>query len=190
MRVVNVKDKAQREACLARLCVEVFGREAGIAPLASFAGTLGVLMRQEAAQVLALTDRDGCPVALALLVLDTEGRSMELAMLQSLPSDSVIQPAEALVSELAQKAPLRVNAGDAEQEAMFARCGIERWFDEPRGLRVGLGPKHPATGPDDLPQSLGFDQGAIVQSFKQDHEVFEGYKQRFVTGLESFPARL
>ncbi|WP_136066772.1 hypothetical protein [Modicisalibacter radicis] len=190
MRVVNVKDKALREACLARLCVEVFGREAGIAPLASFAGTLGILMRQEAAQVLALADRDGRPVALALLVLDAEGRSMELAMLRGLPSESIIQPAEALVSELAQKAPLRVNAGDADQQAMFTRCGIERWFDEPRGLRVGLGPRHPATGPDDLPQSLGFDQGAIIQSFKQDREVFDGYKQRFVTGLENFPATL
>ncbi|WP_031383876.1 hypothetical protein [Modicisalibacter zincidurans] len=190
MRVVNVKDKAQCEACLARLCVEVFGREAGIVPLASFAGTLGILMRQEAAQVLALTDRDSRPVALALLVLDAEGRSMELAMLQGLPSDSVIQPGEALVSELAHKAPLRVNAGDADQQAMFTRCGIERWFDEPCGLRVGLGPRHPASGLDDLPQSLGFDQGAIIQSFKQDREVFEGYKQRFVTGLENFPERL
>ena len=45
-------------------------------------------------------------------------------------------------------------------------------------------------GLDDLPQSLGFDQGAIIQSFKQDREVFEGYKQRFVTGLENFPERL
>ena len=61
MRVVNVKDKAQCEAYLARLCVEVFGRKAGIVPLASFAGTLGILMRQEAAQVLALLQRCGLP---------------------------------------------------------------------------------------------------------------------------------
>ncbi|MGC3872420.1 hypothetical protein ACPF7Z_04020 [Halomonas sp. GXIMD04776] len=190
MKVVHVKNETQRDACLARLCAEVYGHEAGIAPLATFAGTLSVLVAQEAARVLALIDNESRPIALALLVLDELGESMEVALLTSLGSESVDQPAERLVGELALKAPLRVNAHDDAQEKMFRECGIKRWFDGPNGMRIGVGPRHAAAELDDIPRTMRFDQRAVIQAFKQDKSIFEGYKQRFIRGLESFPAVL
>src|SRR6056297_3810507 len=123
MRVVHIKNPQQREACLARLCAEAYGQEAGLRPLATFAGTLGVLVKQEAARVLALVDDGSRPLALALLVLDEVGSSMTVMLLAELDQDRehehVARPAERLVAELALKAPLRVDARDAEQEARF-----------------------------------------------------------------------
>ena len=186
MKVVHIKSEQQRDACLARLCAEVYGHEAGIAPLTTFAGTLSVLIRQDAARVLALVDDASRPVALALLVLDEQGQSMEVALLAGLDSD-VARPAERLVAELATKAPLKVNAANAEQETMFRNCGIQRWFDGPQGIKVGLSPNHPATDLEELPSPMRFDERAVVQSFKQDRNLFEGYKKRFIRGLETFP---
>ena len=84
MKVVHIKNEQQRDACLARLCAEVYGHEAGIAPLVSFAGTLSVLIRQDAARILALVDNASQPAALALLVLDKQGQSMEVALMAGL----------------------------------------------------------------------------------------------------------
>ncbi|UYG08770.1 hypothetical protein [Halomonas sp. M4R1S46] len=190
MRVVNIKNEAQREACLARLCAEVYGHQAGIAPLATFAGVLGVLVQQEAARMVALVDGQSRPVALALLVLDEAGVGMTVMQLAELASDTVEAPAQRLVGELALRAPLRVDAVSETQEARFRRAGITRWFQGRQGVRIGLSAKHPATGLDDLPRTLTVDEGSIVQSFKQDRAQFDDYKQRFVRGLESFPATL
>ncbi|WP_227369629.1 hypothetical protein [Halomonas sp. M20] len=187
MKVVHVKDETQRDACLARLCAEVYGHDAGIAPLAIFAGTLSVLVTQEAARVLALIDNESRPIALALLVLDELGESMEVVLLTGLDSDTVAQPAERLIGELALKAPLRVNAMNADQEKMFRECGIKRWFDGPDGTRIGVSSRHAATKLDDIPRTMHFDQRAVIQAFKQDKAIFDGYKERFVRGLESFP---
>ncbi|TDX32326.1 hypothetical protein DFO67_102279 [Modicisalibacter xianhensis] len=186
MKVVHIKNEQQRDACLARLCAEVYGHEAGIAPLVSFAGTLSVLIRQDAARILALVDNASQPAALALLVLDKQGQSMEVALMAGLETD-VNEPAERLISELATRAPLKVHALDAEQEAMFRRCGIARWFDGENGTRVGLSDVHPANSLEELPSPMRFDERAVVQSFKQDRTLFEGYKKRFIRGLESFP---
>lgn len=190
MRVVHIKNAAQREACLARLCAEVYGHQAGIAPLATFAGVLGVLVEQEAARVLALVDDQARPVALALLVLDEEGAGMTLMQLADLPSETIKDPALRLVQELALRAPLRVDALDEVQETRFRKAGITRWFSGKEGVRIGLSARHPATGLADLPRTLTVDEGAIVQSFKRDRAQFEDYKQRFVRGLEAFPATL
>nr|WP_297460248.1 hypothetical protein [uncultured Halomonas sp.] len=191
MRVVHIKNERQREACLARLCAEVYGHEAGIAPLVTFAGTFSVLFRQDAARILALVDGQSRPLALTLLVLDELGESMEVALLAALDDERVEQPAQRLVGELALKAPLRVNAANDTQEAMFRACGIERWLDGADGHRIGLGPKHAdAAGADDLARIMRFDERAVVQSFKQDRALFDGYKKRFVRGLESFPSTL
>ncbi|MFD2437838.1 hypothetical protein [Modicisalibacter luteus] len=70
---------------------------------------------------------------------------------------------------------------------MFRRCGIERWFDGPKGIRVGISSVHPATSLEELPSPMRFDERAVVQSFKQDRTLFEGYKKRFIRGLETFP---
>ncbi|SHE88892.1 hypothetical protein SAMN02745148_01333 [Modicisalibacter ilicicola DSM 19980] len=190
MKVVHVKNETQRDACLARLCAEVYGHEAGIAPLATFAGTLSALMTQEAARVLALVDGESRPAALALLTLDEQGESMEVAMLTGLDDAQVTDPAQRLVKELALKAPLRVNAATAEQERMFRECGIERWFDGAEGVRIGVSHRHGATRLDELPPAMRFDERAVIQAFKQDKAIFDGYKQRFIRGLESFPAVL
>lgn len=194
MRVVHIKNLRQREACLARLCAEAYGQDAGLRPLATFAGTLGVLVKQEAARVLALVDDRSRPVALALLVLDELGSSMTVMLLAELDQDpqqeGVARPAERLVAELALKAPLRVDARDAEQEARFRDAGITRWLDGKAGVRIGLGPKHPATSLEDLPRALTFDEAAVIQSFKRDREQFDDYKARFIRGLEAFPATL
>lgn len=192
MRVVHVKNPGQREACLARLCAEAYGHEAGLRPLATFAGTLGVLVKQEAARVLALVDDHSRPVALALLVLDELGSSMTVMLLADLDQgqQEVAGPAERLVAELAQKAPLRVDAQGAEQEARFREAGISRWLDGKAGVRIGLGPRHPAGSLADLPRALSFDEAAVIQSFKQDRRQFEDYKARFIRGLEAFPATL
>lgn len=196
MRVVHIKNPQQREACLARLCAEAYGQEAGLRPLATFAGTLGVLVKQEAARVLALVDDHSRPVALALLVLDELGSSMTVMLLAELDQNQeheqkgVARPAERLVAELALKAPLRVDARDAEQEARFRDAGITRWLDGKAGMRIGLGPKHPATSLEDLPRALTFDEAAVIQSFKRDRKQFDDYKARFIRGLETFPATL
>ncbi|WP_027962711.1 hypothetical protein [Halomonas halodenitrificans] len=190
MRVVNIKDHSQREACLARLCAEAYGHEAGLRPLAIFAGTLGVLFKQEAARVLALVDDHSRPVALALLVLDELGSSMTVTLLAELDQESVVRPAERLVAELALKAPLRVDVLDAEQEARFTEAGVSRWLDGKAGVRIGLGPKHPATTLAELPRALTFDEASVIQSFKQDQQQFDDYKARFIRGLEAFPATL
>ncbi|MBB3183596.1 hypothetical protein FHR95_001137 [Halomonas fontilapidosi] len=194
MRVVHIKNPQQREACLARLCAEAYGQQAGLRPLATFAGTLGVLVKQEAARVLALVDDGSRPLALALLVLDEVGSSMTVMLLAELDQDRehqhVARPAERLVAELALKAPLRVDARDAEQEARFREAGITRWLEGKAGVRIGLGPKHPATSLEDLPRALTFDEAAVIQSFKRDRPQFDDYKARFIRGLESFPATL
>ncbi|QEA39604.1 hypothetical protein FGL86_11325 [Pistricoccus aurantiacus] len=190
MKVVHVKNEQQCNACLARLCAEVYGHEAGIAPLVTFAGTIGVLFEQQAARVLALVDDSSRPVALALLVLDEQGESMEVALLTALESETVARPAQQLVKALAEKAPLRVKAVDDTQREIFREAGIQRWFEEDDGTHVGLGPRHPAPDGSDLPRAMHFDEQAVVQAFKRDKELFEGYKKRFLRGLESFPQTL
>ncbi|SEK56731.1 hypothetical protein [Halomonas daqiaonensis] len=196
MRIVHIKNPQQREACLARLCAEAYGQEAGLRPLATFAGTLGVLIKQEAARVLALVDDHSRPVALALLVLDEVGSSMTVMLLVELDQYQeeghvrVPRPAERLVAELALKAPLRIDTQDAEQEARFREAGITRWLDGKAGVRIGLGPKHPAASLEDLPRALTFDEASVIQSFKRDRQQFDDYKARFIRGLESFPATL
>ena len=80
--------------------------------------------------MLALVDDGSRPLALALLVLDEVGSSMTVMLLAELDQDRehehVARPAERLVAELALKAPLRVDARDAEQEARFREAGITR----------------------------------------------------------------
>ncbi len=78
MKVVQINQPAQRDACLARLCAEVYGQAAGLTPLVVFTGTRNVLLPQEAARLLAAVDGDGVPQALALLVLDEQGEGMTL----------------------------------------------------------------------------------------------------------------
>lgn len=190
MRVIQVNESSQREACLARLCAETYGNQSGLTPLLRFAGVLGVLFEQQAARVLALVDDGSRPVALALLVLDKAGQGMTPMLMAELDTQADPAPAMRLISELAERAPLRVDAPAQADEERFRRCGITRWFEDPQGLRIGLSDKHPASGLADLLPSLSVDDAAVAQSFKHDHELFEDYKQRFVDGLERFPDTL
>ncbi len=187
MKVVHVKNPESREACLAQLCANVYGREAGLAPLVTFAGTLGVLFEQEAARLFALTDDDRQVLSLALVSADTEGRSMELAMVSTPQGDGHSEHSARLIRLLAEKAPLRVLASDADAERFFRDCGITRWIDAEGGMRVGLAPRHPEPQAGKLPGVVRFDGEGIVKTFKADPETFESYKQRFVAALERFP---
>ncbi|MEC8918735.1 MAG: hypothetical protein VX796_14125, partial [Pseudomonadota bacterium] len=83
MKVVHVKNPETREACLAKLCASVYGQEAGLAPLVTFAGTQGVLFEQEAARLFALTEDDGTILCLALISSDVDGGTMEVGMLST-----------------------------------------------------------------------------------------------------------
>lgn len=203
MKVVKINQPQQREACLARLCAEAYGHQAGIAPLVTFAGVIGVLFKQEAARLIALVDDQSRPVALALLVSDEAGTSMNVAQLTSLdpdadtardkgdaPKKKTLNPALRLVAELALRAPLRVDVVSDAQKAEFTAAGIQRWLQGPGELQIGLGPKHPATSLDNLPRTLSVDDASVVANFKQDKALFEDYKNRFVRGLESFPQTL
>ena len=53
MKVVHVSQSEPRDACLAKLCAEVYGQQAGLTPLVVFTGTKNVLFAQEGARLLA-----------------------------------------------------------------------------------------------------------------------------------------
>ncbi|MDH4572828.1 hypothetical protein [Salinicola acroporae] len=186
MKVVHVKNPEIREACLAKLCASVYGQEAGLAPLVTFAGTQGVLFEQEAARLFALTEDDGTVLCLALISSDVDGGTMEVGMLSTPEGKGDTRHSRHLVKTLAEKAPLRVTAADEAGEAFFRRCGIERWVDGEGGLRIGLGPLHPTPVNGVLPSVVRFNGDGIVRTFKQEPETFEAYKSRFVAALERY----
>ena len=187
MKVVHVNAEAQRNACLARLCAEVYGQEAGLTPLVVFTGTCSVLFPQEAARLFAAVDGQGKPEALALLVLDEEGVGMTVTHACTLDQPDSQQR---LISELTLKAPLRVEVESVEQEAFYQTSGIKRWFGGADGKRIGLGARHPAKSVSELALTLSLDEALILRRFKHDPKAFENAKQAFVKGLNDFPAVL
>lgn len=183
MKVVHVNAEAQRNACLARLCAEVYGQEAGLTPLVVFAGTSSVLFPQEAARLFAAVDGQGKPQALALLVLDEEGEGMTVTHACALDQADAQQR---LISELSLKAPLRVEVDNAEQEAFYQQSGIKRWFGGADGKRIGLGARHPAKSVSELAPTLVLDEALILRRFKHDPSAFETSKQSFIDSLAHF----
>lgn len=193
MKVVQLNESAPRDACLARLCAEVYGQAAGLTPLVRFAATRRVLFAQEAARLLAAVDEAGRPQALALLVLDAAGEGMTLTLSCALgEADEAAreQSRRALIAELAAKAPLRVEAEDAEGEAFYRGCGISRWFAGREGQRIGLGDRHPAATLAEAKAPIMVDENEILRRFKHDAKGFEEEKERFVQGLARVPERL
>lgn len=190
MRVIQVHDADQREACLARLCAEAFGDNAGLTPLLRFAGVTAVLFEQQAARVFALADDDGRPLALALLVLDKDNQGMTPVLMGDLDAAEGESPAMRLLGELARRAPLCMEAGDAAEQTRLESAGITRWFDDSRGRRIGLNARHPATTREEIAPVLGVDDAAVAQNLKQNRPLFDDYKQRFINGLAAFPATL
>ncbi|MEA2119290.1 hypothetical protein [Halovibrio sp. HP20-50] len=187
MKVVHVSKETERDACLARLCAEVYGQKAGLTPLVVFAGTCSVLFPQQAARLFAAVDGQGKPQALALLVLDEEGEGMTVTHACSLNQADAKQR---LISELTLKAPLRVEVDNAEQEAFYQKSGIKRWFGGAGGKRIGLGARHPAKSVSELSPTLGLDEALILRRFKHDPKAFEQAKQAFLAGLDNFPTAL
>nr|WP_298059305.1 hypothetical protein [uncultured Halomonas sp.] len=184
MKVVHVNAEAQRDACLARLCAEVYGQEAGLTPLVVFTGTRTVLFSQQAARLFAGVDAQGKPQALALLVLDEEGEGMTVTHACTLGQ---VDAKQRLISELALKAPLRVEVDNAEQEAFYQKSGIKRWFGGVNGKRVGLGARHPAKSVRELSPTLSLDEALILRRFKHDPRAFANAKEAFLAGLTNFP---
>lgn len=185
MKVMTPERREQRDAWLARLCADHYGREAGLAPLVTFTGMRQVLFAQEAARLWALVDDRQRPGALALLVLDEAGGGMRLWLSAAPGGDR--ESERRLIRELAKKAPLRLDAADQEAEAFYQRCGISRWFALPGGRRVGLAEHHPARSVDELAPPLDFDETAILRRFKHDARFFEAEKRLFVEALGAFP---
>ena len=185
MRVMTPEDGERRDAWLARLCADVYGRQAGLSPLVTFTGTRQVLFAQEAARLWALVDTEGRPGALALLVLDAEGEGMVLWHHASPGEDR--ESLRRLIRELVHKAPLRVAAADQAEEAFYRRCGVERWFAGVDNRRIGLSARHPARAMDELAAAINFDEEAILRRFKHDPRFFEQEKARFIEGLSTFP---
>lgn len=187
MKVVHVNAEAQRNVCLARLCAEVYGKNAGLTPLVVFTGTCSVLFPQEAARLFAAVDGQGKPQALALLVLDEKGEGMTVTHACALEQ---AQAKQRLISELTLKAPLRVEVDTAEQEAFYQNSGIKRWFGGANGKRIGLGARHPAKSASQLAPTLSLDEALILRRFKHDPKAFEEAKQTFVNSLANFPESL
>ncbi len=185
MKVMTPERDEQRDAWLARLCADIYGREAGLTPLVTFSGARQVLFAHEAARLWGLVDDQEHPGALALLVLDESGAGMVLGLSASPSGDR--ESERRLIRELALKAPLRVEAGDQEAEAFYRRCGISRWFAAPGGRRIGLAQGHPAQAISDVEPALNFDEAAILRRFKHDPRFFEQEKGRFVAALAAFP---
>lgn len=185
MKVMTPEDDERRDAWLARLCADVYGREAGLSPLVTFTGTRQVLFAQEAAKLWALVDAEGRPGALALLVLDAEEKGMVLWHYASPGEDR--ESLRRLIRELVHKAPLRVAAADQAEEAFLRRCGVERWFAGTGNRRTGLSARHPARAADELAAAITFDEAAILRRFKHDPRFFEQEKARFIEGLSLFP---
>ena len=187
MKVVHVNAEAQRNACLARLCAEVYGQDAGLTPLVVFTGTCSVFFPQEAARLFAAVDSNGKPQALALLVLDEEGEGMTVTHACVFDQKDAQQR---LISELTLKAPLRVEVDNVEQEAFYQKSGIKRWFGGANGKRIGLGARHPAKSVSELAPTLVLDEALILRRFKHDAKAFETAKQAFLKGLNDFPQAL
>ena len=187
MKVVHVNAEAQRNACLARLCAEVYGQEAGLTPLVVFTGTCNVFFPQEAARLFAAVDGQGQPQALALLVLDEEGVGMTVTLACALEQADAKQR---LISELMLKAPLRVEVDNAQQEAFYQKSGIKRWFGGAGGKRIGLSARHPAKSVSELAPTLILDETLILRRFKHDPKAFEDAKQAFLKSLSDFPHSL
>ncbi|KPQ22251.1 MULTISPECIES: hypothetical protein [unclassified Halomonas] len=184
MKIMQINQTAQQDACLARLCAEVYGQTAGLTPLVVFTGTRNVLLAEEAARLLAAVDGEGAPQALALLVLDEQGEGMSLTHACDLDD---LEAKAWLVGELALKAPLRVDACDAKQEAFYQQCGMKRWLDGAEGQRIGLSTRHPAQTVDELAETVTIDEALILRRFKHDPAAFEQAKQLFIDGLAHFP---
>ncbi|WP_251976560.1 hypothetical protein [Salinicola avicenniae] len=190
MKVVHVKNPESREACLAKLCANIYGQDAGLAPLVTFAGVLGVLFEQDAARLFALTDDEHQILSLVMVSSDVDGATMEVGMLSTAEKGASTAHSRELVRILAEKAPLRVTANDKDGEAFFRTCGIERWIDGEDGLRIGLGPRHPAPVQGILPSTVRFNGEGILRTFKQERETFEHYKSRFLDALARYTPTL
>ena len=186
MKVIQINQSALRDACLATLCAKVYGQQAGLTPLVVFTGTRNVLFVQEGARLLAGVDKEGKPLALALLVLDEAGEGMTVTH-----ACEFVEGAKArLISELSLKAPLRVEVTEGADEAFYQQCGISRWFTQEGNQRVGLGAHHPAKTLDDLAPTLALDEALILRRFKHDPAAFADAKDAFLVGLNSFPETL
>lgn len=186
MKVVHISQSAPRDACLAKLCAEVYGQQSGLTPLVVFTGTQNVLFEQEAARLLAGVDGNGEPLALALLVLDEAGQGMTVTH-----ACEFVEGAKArLIHELSLKAPLRLEVNNAQDEAFYQQCGIKRWFNGAGNSRIGLAARHPAKSIDELSPTVVLDDNLIIRRFKHDPKAFTEAKEAFVLGLNNFPESL
>ena len=186
MKVVHVSQSEPRDACLAKLCAEVYGQQAGLTPLVVFTGTKHVLFAQEGARLLAGVDGAGKPLALALLVLDEAGEGMTVTHACEFAKGAKAR----LLSELSLKAPLRIDTQDEKAKTFFQQCGFKRWLEAENGQHIGLSTRHPANSIETLSPTLALDEALIMRRFKHDPVAFAQAKEAFLAGLNRVPVSL
>ncbi|RKR02643.1 hypothetical protein C7446_2363 [Kushneria sinocarnis] len=183
MKLTYINDQ-RRDGCLACLCAAVHGQQAGLTPLVEFAG-LDRLLDQESARIVALVDEAECPLSLALLVLDVEGQGLSLRLLATPEALRGHGYARELVTRLAATTAMRVTTREPHLEAFFKTFGFTRWCHADDGARVGFNERAGVHRLMEAPETVDFSAEAVTRAFKRDNGLFEDYKQRFVTGLES-----
>jgi len=186
MKVVHVSQSEPRDACLAKLCAEVYGQQAGLTPLVVFTGTKNVLFAQEGARLLAGVDGAGKPLALALLVLDEAGQGMTVTHACEFAEGAKAR----LLSELSLKAPLRIDVQDEKEKTFYQQCGFKRWLAADNDQHIGLSARHPAKSLEALSPTLALDEALILRRFKHDAAAFAQAKEAFLTGINNVPATL
>ena len=173
MRVAEIKDKAQRDSCVALMCAEVYGKQAGLKPLVVFTGALAALIDNDAARVVALLDARQKVLSTALLVLDIEGEGLELKLMVTPEHARGQGYGRELVERLTATTSLRVETRDPRLEQFFFALGFNKWFYADTGSRVGFNQLARVTSLHEAPETVSFDEDVILRSFKHKPELFE-----------------
>ncbi|WP_106478465.1 hypothetical protein [Phytohalomonas tamaricis] len=186
MKVAEIHAGEQRDACVAMLCAAIYGKEAGLKPLIVFTGTLAALFENEAARVLALVDDKGRILSASLLVLDMEGKGLDMRLLATPEQKRGEGYARELVERLTSTTALRVSTRDPRLEGFFKTFGFNKWFYADDGSRIGFNYLSKVTSLGEAPEPVTFSEDAILRTFKRDPEIFNDYKTRFVDSLQAF----
>lgn len=188
MRMIEVEAGQRRDDCVAMMCAEVYGHDAGLAPLITYAAAVGALLPNLAARVVALAEGERLR-SVAMLVLEEQGKGLALALLATPRPLRGRGHGRELVERLAASAAMRVTVDEPRREAFFATFGFTRWFDDPaaKGRRVGVNARSQAGSLDQLDSLVEIDEAAIIRTFKNDPVRFDRYKHDFVDGLARFP---
>ena len=180
MQVIELGADERRDDSVALLCANVYGQQAGLAPLIAFTGALTQWLPRDQARVLALVDQQGAVLSLALLVLEEDGKGAELKWLTTPKHLRDQGYARALVSRVTGCMRLKVVTTPAH-ERWLSSAGFHHWRWRDSGDRLGF-----TRGSSELSATFMIDETLIVQQFKADRSVFERFSARFIKGIARF----